>query len=112
MSKYNNKRITIDGITFDSLAEERRYRELLLLERAGEILDLKVHPKYLLYEKFTDDYGVHHRSITYIGDFEYRWENGQIICEDVKGVETAVFRLKAELMARRYPNVMLKIVRA
>ena len=37
MSKYNNKRITIDGITFDSLAEERRYRELRLLWRANEI---------------------------------------------------------------------------
>ena len=111
MSKYNNKRITIDGITFDSLAEERRYRELRLLWRANQIDELKVHPSYELEPKFTDASGKKHRSVTYIGDFEYQ-QDGKTICEDVKGVETAVFRLKAELMARRYPNVMLKIVRA
>ena len=111
MSKYNNKRITIDGITFDSMAEERRYRELRLLWRANKIDELKVHPRYELDPKFTDASGKKHRAIVYVGDFEYQ-QDGQTICEDVKGVETAVFRLKAELMARRFPNVMLKIVRA
>jgi hypothetical protein len=111
MSKYSNKRITVDGITFDSLAEERRYRELRLLWRANELDELKVHPRYELEPKFTDASGKKHRAVTYIGDFEYI-QNGQTVCEDVKGVETAVFRLKAELMARRYPHIALKIVRA
>jgi len=111
LTKYNNKRITVDGITFDSLAEERRYRELRLLWRANQIDELKVHPRYELEPKFTDADGKKHRAITYAGDFEYI-QNGQTICEDVKGVETAVFRLKAELMARRYPNIRLMIVRA
>ena len=71
---------------------------------------MKVHPRYELEPKFTDADGKKHRSITYIGDFEYV-QDGRVICEDVKGVETAVFRLKAELMARRYPNIKLKIVR-
>lgn len=34
MSKYNNKKITIDGIKFDSIKEGNKYKELKLLERA------------------------------------------------------------------------------
>lgn len=34
MSKYNNKKIIIDGIQFDSIKEGNRYKELKLLERA------------------------------------------------------------------------------
>lgn len=35
MSKYHNQKITVDGITFDSRKEYRRFRELCLMERAG-----------------------------------------------------------------------------
>lgn len=115
--KFNNVRTTIDGITFDSRAESRRYQELKLLLLAGEISDLRVHPRYLLDDKFTDASGVKHRAIYYEGDFEYT-ENGQTICEDVKGknrrtdmfVTTAVFRLKAKMFAGRYPHIKLILV--
>ena len=40
MSKYRNKKITINGITFDSIKESKRYQELKLLERANEITEL------------------------------------------------------------------------
>ena len=41
-SKYGNKKIQIDGYTFDSLAEGRRYRELKLLLEWEALLFLLV----------------------------------------------------------------------
>ncbi|MGP1455872.1 MAG: DUF1064 domain-containing protein [Treponema sp.] len=49
--KYNvssKERRTVDGITFDSMAEMNRYLELKQLERAGIITDLELQPKFLL----------------------------------------------------------------
>lgn len=117
--KFNNMRTTIDGIAFDSLAEGRRFNELCLLLDAGEISKLTVHPRYLLEEKFTDSSGVTHRAIYYEGDFEYI-ENGQTVCEDVKGknhrtgkfVVTRIFQMKAKMFSRRYPNIKLVLVEA
>lgn len=47
-NKYKAKKITIDGITFDSEKEGNRYLELKLLVRAGEISDLELQPKFPL----------------------------------------------------------------
>ena len=115
--KFNNIHTTIDGINFDSLDEGKRYQQLELLLQAGVISDLKVHPRYLLDEKFTDMEGTHHRAIYYEGDFEYI-ENGQTVCEDVKGknkrtgkfVLTEVFKMKAKMFARRYPHIKFVLV--
>ena len=46
--KYHNKKITIDGLTFDSKKEARRYQELKALEKAGVIYGLQTQVKYLL----------------------------------------------------------------
>ena len=48
MSKYKNKKVQIDMYVFDSIAESRRYKELALLEKAGEIENLQLQPKFLL----------------------------------------------------------------
>ena len=48
MNKYRNKKCVLDGIEFDSKKEMRRYSELKLLERAGEISDLKIQVPFLL----------------------------------------------------------------
>jgi len=106
VSKYNARRVRADGHTFDSRAEYRRYCELVLLERAGAIRDLRVHPRYELLPKADGLRAVH-----YIGDFEYR-EGDVVVCEDVKGVKTPVFRLKANLFRRVYPHIELRIVEA
>jgi len=47
-NKYGNKKITIDGETFDSKKEYNRFCELKLLERAGQIKDLKRQVKFVL----------------------------------------------------------------
>lgn len=101
MAKYHNKKVTIDGIEFDSKAEGKRYQELKLLERAGEIEDLKIHPKFRLLHG-RDWNGVHYRQVNYYADFKYvDCESGKYIIEDVKGMETAVFRLKLKMLVSR-----------
>lgn len=90
-SKYRAVRTTIDGITFASRAEARRYQELRLLEKAGTITDLELQPKFDLVVG-----GV--KVCRYVGDFAYTARDGRPVLEDVKGVKTAVYRLKAKLL--------------
>lgn len=108
--KFNAKKTTVDGITFDSKLEARRYTELKLLERAGTITDLQLQPKFLLQEKFKDRTGKTHRSIHYIADFQYV-EDGVDVVEDTKGYKgVAVFNVKKKLFLYRYPEYDFRII--
>jgi len=109
-NKYNAKKVKADGYTFDSQAEYRRYLELKQLFDAGVIGSLEVHPKYSLLAPFTDSFGVKHPGITYEADFCYYDEDGQFIAEDVKGVKTAVFKLKRQLFCEQHPEIKLVLV--
>ena len=99
-----------DGYVFDSQKEANRHSELVALERAGIVGALEVHPRFVLQEGFDDQDGEHHRPIHYIGDFAY-WQDGRYYVEDVKGVETAVFKIKKKLFIKRYPDYRLLVVR-
>lgn len=104
-NKYNASKTVADGIKFDSRAEARRYRELKLLQRAGEIKDLELQPSFLLVEGFKCR-GKSYRDIRYIADFAYtEVRTGLQVVEDVKGVETEVFRLKKKLFLKKYGNI-------
>lgn len=97
---YGNIKTTLDGIEFDSRAEAARYAELKLLEQAGQINNLKTQVEILLEVR-----GV--KVCKYIADFTYNelTEAGthkQYVVEDVKGVRTAVFNLKARLFKAIY----------
>jgi len=109
-NKFNAQPTIVDGIRFDSQAEARRYAQLKALQAAGAISGLKVHPKYLLQPGFTHGKTTE-RAITYEGDFEYR-EAGAVIVEDVKGMETDVFKLKRKLFIYNYPHFTLRVVPA
>ena len=63
-AKYNAVRTKIDGHTFASQKEARRYQELKLLERVGSIRNLTLQPKYRLVVN-----GMH--VCNYIADFLY-----------------------------------------
>lgn len=93
MSKYHAHPTLVDGIRFDSRKEAARYRELCLLERAGEIQGLQLQVPFLLFPK--SRYG---RPVKYIADFVYT-ENGRQVVEDAKGYRTDVYKLKRRLMA-------------
>lgn len=104
-AKYHNTRA--DG--YDSQAERARHAELMLMEQAGAISNLRRQPRYVLQEAFTTYRAENIRAIVYVGDFEYR-EGGRVVCEDVKGVRTEVFKLKAKLFKWRYPDIELRVV--
>lgn len=106
MNKYNAKRITIDGKTFDSKKEANRYSELKLLEKAGAISDLETQVTFDLIPKQVDDSGkVVERACTYKADFVYT-ENGKRVVEDVKGYKYnnayQLFVIKRKLMLLCY----------
>ena len=100
VSKYRNIRTVVDGHTFDSKKEARRYGELRLLERAGKISDLQMQVKF--------EFDINgrllkssNRKVTYAADFVY-YEKGVRVVEDVKSSATRfnpTYRLKKALMA-------------
>lgn len=110
MSKYHSKSIEFEGIRFDSIAEYRRYEELKLMEKAGEISCLSVHPRFLLQEAFITPDGKREAQITYEADFKY-FEQGKPVVEDVKGVRTEVYKIKRKLFLKRYPGIKFVEVR-
>jgi hypothetical protein len=102
--KYNNKKVVIDGIEFDSKKEGNRYMELKGRQMAGEITDLRFQREYELVVN-----GEH--ICTYVADFEYK-ENGSVVVEDVKSKITRklpVYRIKNKLMEAIY-NIKIKEV--
>ena len=110
-NKYNARRVTIDGVTYDSQAESRRGVELAMMEKGGAISGLRVHPRYLIVDRFVHE-GHVIRASYYEADFEYI-ENGRRIVEDVKGVVTEVFGLKKKLFLLRYGATHeLRIIKA
>ena len=109
MNKYRNKKVIVDDYIFDSIQESKRYKELKLLLRAGEISNLELQPHFLLQDKFKKN-GKTYRKIEYIADFKYI-ENGKTIVEDVKGMQTDVFKLKHKLFEKKYPDLKLRIIK-
>lgn len=110
-NKYHNRKTIVDGITFDSKLEARRYSELKMLERGGVISGLELQPRFLLQESFTDGKGKKHRKIEYVGDFMYK-ENGACVVEDTKGRETDVYKIKKKLLLMKYREIDFREVRA
>lgn len=92
-NKFNAVKVKIDGIQFDSKAEAKRYGELKLLQKAGEISHLACHIPFQLIVNG-------HEIAWYTADFAYFGPNGQVV-EDVKSPATAQkrdFRLIWKLM--------------
>lgn len=102
MSKYHNRKTTVNGITFDSKLEAARYSELLVLERGGFISALTCQPKFVLQEAFEHN-GKKERAITYVADFKYLdTDTNEWIVEDAKGKRTEVYKLKRKLFLVKY----------
>lgn len=111
-SKYNNKKVTIDGITFDSKLEATRYTELKLLERKGLIKDLVLQPSYELIPSFKKGNKTFKKA-SYIADFSYYdTELNKTIVEDTKGFKTDVYVLKRKLFEYLYKDLTIREVKA
>lgn len=100
--KHGNRKVEIDGFLFDSALEADRYQELKLREKAGDLWDLAIHPKYLVHDKFRHN-GKTIRAIHYEADFEYKEPGNDLpVVEDTKGHRTGVFKIKRKLFLKRY----------
>ena len=105
--KYGNVKVVLDGNKFDSKKEARRYTELKLLLRAGEISNLKLQPKFR-FEVDGKPLKVREKGakqVTYSADFSYTDKFGKDIVEDVKSPATAsnsTFRIKKALFETLY----------
>ena len=102
-NKYGNKKTK----GFDSAKEWRRNQELEALQRAGEISELNrqvpfvLMPSFAIADKTTKSGRRTVREIRYIADFTYRLKDGTRIIEDVKGIQTDVFKIKRKLLERK-----------
>ena len=102
-AKYGNKKVEIDGTKFDSKKEAKRYQDLLLMQRAGEISELELQPKFELVKgvKFSGDAKAK-PAVRYFADFAYTdIKTGQRIVEDVKSPATKknpAYRMKKHMM--------------
>lgn len=110
-NKYHNKKVSINGVTFDSKLEAKRYTELKLLEKNGIIKDLVLQPSYELIPTFKKDNKTY-RKACYIADFSY-YDNelGKVIVEDTKGFKTPVYELKRKLFEYTYKDLTIKEIK-
>lgn len=99
-SKYKAKATVVDGKWFASKKEAKRYGELLLLEKAGIISNLKTQVRFPL--NVNDE-----KVCTYIADFTY-FENGQTVIEDTKGFKTPLYKIKKKLMWACYQFLIVE----
>ena len=109
-AKYKNTKTVVDGITFDSKKEAKRWTELKLLEKTGAISDLRRQVRYELIpaQREPDKIGsrggvikgkVIERKVEYVADFVYcDLETGEIVVEDTKGIRTTDYKIKRKLM--------------
>jgi hypothetical protein len=86
-----------DGYRFLSLLELRRYRDLKLMQRAGEIQDLEVHPRYPIIWPGTDT-----KICVVELDFQYRDSRGTLRVEDTKGLDNILSKMKRKLVEAAY----------
>ncbi len=107
--KYRNKTVVVDGEKFDSVKELHRYQELKLLEKSGDISDLRRQVKYTLIpaqreENVIGKRGgvkkgkVLERECSYLADFSYLNRDGLRVVEDTKGMRTKDYIIKRKLM--------------
>ena len=107
--KYGNKKVTVDGINFDSIKEANRYAELKMLQRGGAIKNLELQKKFVLIPVQKIANKVVERECSYIADFVYvDNKTGLAVVEDVKGYRDpssaayAKFVIKRKLMLHKY----------
>lgn len=101
-SKYHNRKVIVDGLKFDSIKEAKRWRELCLLYRAGEIGEVERQVEFVLIPsqrtRTQDGKTKTERAVKYIADFVYTDKNGRQVVEDVKGVRTKEYIIKRKLL--------------
>ena len=112
MGKYGNENVEYEGMSFASKRELKRWKELVLLQKAGKIRDLERQVKFELIptqwatEKQYGHKGkeiklkvyAEEKAVSYYADFAYHTDTGEYVVEDAKGHRTQAYILKRKLM--------------
>ncbi|MFA4975051.1 MAG: DUF1064 domain-containing protein [bacterium] len=133
-SKYHAKKVTLDGITFDSQKEAKRYGWLKQFQHQGIIRSIELQPRFELQPAFKKCCGRVYgpddpspkkcpicgrsrkkmrgfRAEEYVADFLVTLNDGTEIVEDVKGkIQTPLFKSKWKRFEYLYPDRCLMIV--
>ena len=110
--KYGAVKTQINGITFASKAESRRYVELKTLEDAGHIRDLQLQKKFLLVPAKRNADGYLEREVSYSCDFAYVDHLGRQVIEDVKSRATCKnpeYVIKRKLMLQVHGITVVEV---
>lgn len=103
--KYGARRTEYNGRTYDSAAEARHAVELDLLCKAGKIVGWipqavkRIEVNGVLVCKL-------------ILDFEIKLALGRYYYDEVKGMETPIYRLKLKLLKACYPGIDVRVIKA
>jgi hypothetical protein len=100
--KYNSRKVDTPDGRFDSQKEYRRWCELKLMQRAGEISGLERQKKIVLIPSQRADGKCIERECSYIADFVYVTKDGKKTVEDAKGCRTKEYIIKRKLMLYLY----------
>lgn len=109
--KYRNRKVEQDGVTFDSEKELKRWNELCMLARAGQITELKRQVSFELAPAADLGEARIKPAIRYFADFSYK-RDGQLVVEDVKSVITRKlqgYRIKRHLMKTVHGILVVEI---
>ena len=101
-NKFNAQKVELDGMTFDSKKEHKRYIELKAMQQRGELFGLEHHTKFELAPKMKLKGEKRAKpALRYFADFTYYIISGEYIVEDVKSEATRKkdsYRNKKHLM--------------
>ncbi|WP_161884481.1 DUF1064 domain-containing protein [Deinococcus alpinitundrae] len=99
--KFSAVRTERDRIVFASKAEAARYDQLVLLEKAGDVVGFMRQPVFYL-----------PGGTRYVADFLIFWTGGRVTAEDVKGMETEGFKIKFREVKAAYPWMNFELWKA
>ena len=106
-NKYRSQTAEVHGIKFQSKKEARRYQELMILLKNGDIKDLKLQYEITIQPSFKTPEGETVRAIRYKADFVYmkkhklanKTDGWFREIEDTKGFRTKEYKIKKKMLA-------------
>ena len=104
-NKYGNRKVTRNGIKFDSMAEAAYY-PLAVAYAVEHDLELRLQEPFILQEAFRVA-GKRKQAIKYIPDFTF-WDGNRLAkVVDVKGPQTEGFKIKAKWFCYKYQTELI-----
>jgi hypothetical protein len=103
VNKFGARKVTVDGVTYDSAGEAALANEIALMIRAGELL-------YAQRQVSVPLFGLHgHEICVHRLDFVVTLPSGAVEVWEFKGFETPEWKLKRKLFESCYPSIPYRV---